>query len=201
MRLSFNQLYSTSLKACVGCGVSRGVAEDVAAGCVELQRAGLDGVSDLLNCLETFDANQQPCGWELNANHWTSKEVSLLVDGPSMVDLASVSNGVSSTVNSSLLLYGLVLARGRDTGMSFGLASEQKIPITFGNGDNEFSKLTGLITLTLTETGASKRKLDQGRIAVSSAAWVKLCRHADKILVASDASSSADAGAGATDND
>lgn len=203
VRLSANQWKVTVLKACIGAGVTRGVAEDVAEAALALLSLGYDPLDELLMCLELFSPAKPPTGDRTDTGHIRFQQISLANHGPSMIDLAQAGNRVTFQVEHPVLFAGMAQARVISAGIGFEIA--------IGNGDwltpdrflAERSPMPKGTELSLKSTGKNNtphlKPCNPPQPEPDD--WAKLQSFANLILVPADSTNRADAGAGLTDND
>ena len=187
MNISGNELNVTVTKACVGCGVVRGVAEDLGRACLELALAGKAPLTSILKALDEFnpDASSIP-DWTKTEDGWAVELLNVLPHGPGVIDFAHLAGSQGGAhverVDFPDLIHGLALA---DDG-SFDIEP---------NADGSLS----------VRLSAAQPTLDGNRPVggcdVDDNEWQLIYSHAEKILVPADDTNRADAGARLTDND
>lgn len=187
MNISGNELNVTVTKACVGCGVVRGVAEDLGRACLELALAGKPPLTSILKALDGYDpdASCTPA-WIETADGWKVPSLTVLPYGPSAIDFAHLAGlgGCAriAQVDFPDLIHGLALAD--DRAFDIDEAANRSISVRLSSKQ---SVLDGISPI--------------GGCEVDDNEWQRLYSHAEKILVPADDTNRADAGAGLTDND
>lgn len=203
LHISANQWRVTILKACIGGQVARGIAEDIADGCIALLGLGQNPLLPLLESLDQFGPAPSSPAWPRTSAGTSLGRLNVMHHGPSVVDMAQAGIICSGEMDNHPLLLGLAQARLHSHGICFDyskdgsnwrkvahiLKNQQALPdgVSFwlrksDTGDAEPVKLTKL--------SQPNRKN-----------WAKLQKYADQIMVPADDTNRADAGAGLTDND
>ncbi len=202
MHLSSNQIRTTALKACLGAGVARGVAEDIADCCVCLLQVGIDPIGELVDLLHEFDAEKQVTHWVVNGDQYEADAISVLIDGPSAVDIAQAGKTVVCSTSGMVLLFGLLIERSAVFEINFAIDGLQLNGISCKTLVRDIDRESvNKMHLSSVDGGESVRFDLGNQILPSRETWTGLCTLADAILVPADAASRADAGAGNTDND
>ncbi|MEL7273633.1 MAG: DUF3726 domain-containing protein [Pseudomonadota bacterium] len=191
--VSHNQLAVTLTKACVGAGVARGVAEDVAQALAALTNQEREAaLTELCKALDSFDNyGSQPTTLRRDGDRdiTTISQGNLLHNGPGLVELAIVLADDGGALLVQQIDYphcfkALVAAKG---GGRMEETSSGTV-LTFKE------ERTDLIAPTPARGQANRAQVDR-------ALWARLLHHAHATMVPSDAASQADAGAGDGDND
>lgn len=200
--LSANQLKLTILKACIGVGVARGVAEDVADACLVLLSQGHDPLRSMISCIKKHHVLRE-CR---SPNRCLEMELGnsiVLTHGPSILDLAQAGSTVSCTIDCLILLLGLAEARFHCHGTRFELRRNGgkwfDVAEMLANIDHVQQDVR--ITLRLREFIRPEPPVMKGLVRPSNQDWKEIEQLARSILVPADRSSRADAGAGVNDNE
>lgn len=195
--ISANQWRTSVLKACVGAYVARGVAEDIADACVVLLSLGRDPLPELLPLIGDFSPDLKPANWAVDDKAWTVPCAHILVDGPSVVDLAETGKQVRCQVDDGLLLFGLCTARhlSHESGFDLMIGGNPIMTIDeIGGGRVD-------VAVQMNRNIHRPKKNAKPFPIPTDENWDKLQRFAAEILVPADETNRADAGAGLTDND
>ena len=202
MRLSANQLRNTALKACVGAGVARGVAEDIADGCVCLSQMGVEPIGQLCEVLSDYEQDMSVSSWEIIDQTATATNLRVLVDGPSAIDLAQVGIKATFVTDCPLLILGLMVSRMKMNPVRFHVNGMDVISDeVFLDCLNTIESSGCTIELTCLPSNSIPLFRALKLTQPSDDTWMRLQKYADKILVSADEASRSDAGAGDTDND
>ena len=197
MRISANQWRTSVLKACVGAYVARGVAEDIADACLALLELGQDPLPVLLPLIEKFDGSVQPAEWQARGGVYAASSTKVLMDGPSIFDLAEAGKTVRCSVDEGLMTFALMAARMKSHDVLFDLVM---------NGD-QIKNMTSVqfgpaeIVVRLSTDSKTREQPAHAFPVPNENDWIRLQKLADEILVPADDTNRADAGAGLTDND
>ncbi len=216
MIVSGNELVVTVQKACIGAGVSRGVAEEIGRACLELARMGMDGLSSVISALDAFQADGPGAvDWRKAEGGWTVHRAEGLCSAPSFCDFALTldKGGVvkAEEVDFPMLFVGCALVRSRENGVDFGLKLNGVTNIEQDGGWLAIGHLSSATDSLKTNSGlalmnAGKARFDDvsqraGDLTVEDRQWKRLGAYAKRILVPASKTNRADAGAGLNDND
>ena len=203
LHISANQWRVTMLKACVGTQVARGVAEDVADGCMALLAAGHNPLTPLLEALDSFDPTATPPSWPSNSEPADLGPVQVLHHGPSVIDMAHAGLTCRCEIDNMPLLLGLAQARLPSHGTVLELSADgsnwQGIRgvLRDGRALPDIGSTWLRMSDKLSPQPLKSTELPQPK----PVNWAKLQTYADQIMVPADDANRADAGAGLTDND
>ncbi|MEM9734270.1 MAG: DUF3726 domain-containing protein [Pseudomonadota bacterium] len=186
--VSHNQLITVLTKSCLGAGVVRGVAEDVAGALAQLDGNELKTcITELCDALSRFDHKSAVLVTpERHGNTSIISKASLLHHGPSLVELATILSDDGKT---------LLIEQMDCPNCLQALAKAASI-----NGKIKETPSGAVFTFQNAEdkTAALPKP---ARAHVDRALWAKLLHYAHATMVPSDAASQADAGAGDGYND
>lgn len=193
LKVSANEFTVTIRKACIGAGVARGVADDIAGGALAAASRGLVILPSLLDALDAFIPKQAL--WSETTTGWTTDIATALNDAPSMVDLATTGHSVSVTsLDQPVLLLGCALSAHDTFAIRFGTSDWQDCA-------SISAQPSGPCAIHLRLTQADKPVPQASALSVLQADWNALKTHERKILVPTDDATRGDAGAGTNDND
>ncbi len=193
LTVSANEFAVTVRKACIGIGVARGVADDIASGAVAAASRGLLILPSLLDALDAF--TPRPATWQRAGNNWLAHRATALNDAPSIVDLATTGSAVSiNSIDQPVLLLGCALAANDTYSIQIGAAHWRDCSSISVQPNGPCA-----IRLRLTETG--KPLTQPAALTVLQKDWQALEAYARLLLVPADAVTRGDAGAGTNDND
>lgn len=187
-KVSHNQLKTVLTKACLGAGVMRGVAEDIAGALVKLNGDELKTcIKELCDALDRFD-KETPISAEpeQRGNTVTVSKANLLHHGPSLVELATILSDHGKT---------LLIEQMDCPNCLQALAKASSV-----NGKIEKTPSGAVFTFQSAKEDTAPEPRPT-RAHVDRALWARLLNHAHATMVPSDAASQADAGAGNNDND
>ena len=203
LHISANQWRVTMLKACVGKLVARGVAEDIADGCMALLAAGQNPLMPLLEALDSFGPTASPPAWPTKSDTAELGSVQVLLHGPSVIDMAHAAYTCSCEIDNMPLLLGLAQARLHSHGAVLEVSADgsdwQKVRKVLRDG--RALPDGGTIWLRMSGTTEPLPLKSTNLPQPKRANWAKLQAYADQIMVPADDTNRADAGAGLTDND
>ncbi|MEM1317472.1 MAG: hypothetical protein AAGF29_04340 [Pseudomonadota bacterium] len=178
----------TLQKAAIARGVERETAREIALGC-GLNRSE-QALTGLVLALQQFRKGR-PADFSMGDDGiWRAGQAKALIDGPSMIDLASVSAGVEARVDHPELLHAIAIARSEETGRHFSDIANSLAPTDFG---------TPVLIHAITVDKPFHRSFQT--CAPDHPGFLALQAMAHDLLVPADDVSRADAGAGTTDND
>ncbi|EFL90883.1 hypothetical protein [Ahrensia sp. R2A130] len=186
--ISQNEWLVTLQKAAIARGVERETARELAVGC-GLYRSE-EALAELVLALTKF-AHGKSAKFAIGDDSiWRAGQARALIDGPSMIDLATISSGVEARVDHPSLLHAFAIARTQETGEHFSDIANSLTPTDFG-------------TPVLIHAIAVAKPMERifNTCAPDNADFRALQVMASDLLVPADDASRADAGAGNSDND
>ena len=186
--VSRNEWLVTLQKAAVARGVERETAREIALGC-GLHRSE-QAMAALVAALQAFK-RAKPAEFTVGDDGiWRAGQARALLDGPSMIDLATVSAGVEARVDHPALLHAIAIARTVETGTHFSDVASSLTRTDFG-------------TPVLIHAIAVEKPFERifHTCAPNHPDFYALQVMARDLLVPADDASRADAGAGTNDND
>jgi hypothetical protein len=203
LRLSANQWRTTIHKVCVGAGIARGNAEDVAEAGLALLGLQINPLDCLFYCLDQDRQSSSDLRWSHADESVKLMKVQVLHHGPSIVDLAQCGMVAACQIDDLMLLAGLARARFHSHGARFQISTDghtwrNLAPVIVDPGPRRRNMPVWLRLDAITDL---QRPDLSNLISPSWDDWRRLLKLADKILVPADAANRADAGAGTTDND
>ena len=210
MRLSLFEIEATVRKACLGSGLSFGLAEDIGKASVWLAARGYDGVGTVIDALQSITGN---CDiHEVKDGLYLFKNTCMTSCGPSAIDLLigekSCTQVCLSNANSVLLLVGLAGVSAEQNRMKFHLVCSNKasinVSVTGVYIDGSYPKFPGDILMTGEKVSQLKNTFEPPKqgAEIDDSYWREAELLAAKTYVPeSQASRTGGAGAGLTDND
>lgn len=186
--ISKNEWLVTLQKAAIARGVERETARELAVGC-GLHRSE-EALAQLVVALNGFSRGK-PAKFAIGDDGiWRAGQARALIDGPSMIDLATISSGVEARVDHPSLLHAFAVARTLETGTHFSDIANSLTPTDFG-------------TPVLMHSIAVEKPFERifHTCAPDHRDFRALQAMAYDLLVPADDASRADAGAGNSDND
>lgn len=193
LTVSANEFAVTIRKSCIGAGVARGVAEDIATGALAAAARGLIVLPPLLDALDAFCPKS--ADWERTAGGWVAERATALNDAPSVVDLASTGAHVSiSTFDQPVLLLGCALAAQEPFAVRFGVEDWQDC-------GSISQQPNGPCAIHLRLAATAETAANPAALTVMQNDWQALEAYAQALLVPADDTTRGDAGAGTDDND
>ena len=148
MRLSINETTTVALKACRGCQLYEGLAEDAARAVAWASERGLPGLKWLLQALRAEETDVQPRSFQEEDGSWRIAHAKVLVHTPSAVDLllAGATKVTLEDVSNSELALSFAGRAAADFGVAVELMwSGVGLMIITKNGVNNQSVLDELV--------------------------------------------------------
>ena len=208
MIVSSNELQVTIEKACVGCGLPRGVARELAAGQMLIKPHAPNSLLSLVEALDNFkaDTTAPKCSeWQ---DGWTSGPLDSLEHCSVLADLSLLAglgkSAFCERVDFPTCVLACVVKAEADWRCVFAVKTggEDWQPVLQALTGFE-TPSSGAMSLKLVSPAgsASEEAKPPHSHEVDDSVWSRLGTHAAKILVPADDQNRADAGAGLTDND
>lgn len=205
LHVSANQWRTSILKACIGAGVARGVAEDLADAGLALLALQYDPLPSVLACLNNHQSHTPAISWPNEPDEVELGQLQVLQHGPSVIDLAQSGVTTSCQIDAPDLLLGLAQARLHSHGVVLSCSLDR---VSWHTPATALQQITtappfGPISLRLARTD-QPCAMDMTNLPQPSRSnWRELQDLTAEILVPADATSREDAGVGdgQTDND
>ena len=123
MRLSVNETATVALKACRGCQLSEGLAEDASRAVAWTSERGLPGLQWLAHALGEEAASAQPRSFQEEDGSWRVTHAKVLIHTPSAIDLllAGAPKVTLEEVRNSELVLGFAGRAAEDFGIAIEL--------------------------------------------------------------------------------
>ncbi len=193
LTVSANEFTVTIRKACIGAGVARGVADDIASGALAAASQGFVLLPPLLDALDAYDA--QTADWAETASGWTTDKATALNDAPSIVDFATNGQAVSvGTFDQPVLLLACALAVPEAFAIAIGTSG-------WLDCADVSAQPNGPCAICLRPAKSDKSLLRPTALTVMQSDWLALESYAKNLLVPANDTTRGDAGAGNNDND
>ena len=122
MRLSVNETATVALKACRGCQLYEGLAEDASRAVAWASERGLPGLKWLLQALRAEETGVRPRSFQEEDGSWRIAHAEVLVHTPSAVDLLLA--GANKVTLEDVSTSELVLSFAGRAAADFGVAVE-----------------------------------------------------------------------------